>query len=417
MNGAFEDTLHYTSPAHGGWGMVRIGMLVPESVQLFVCPFACGRHGAIGAMRQGFKDRLAYLYVDQNDIVRGYDDLIPGAVEELLDALPRRPRVVLIFLSCLDDLIGTDREALLEVLHGRFPDLRFRICHMNPISLDSKSPPPVTIRRRIYSLLEPSETKETSVNSIGNLEAVAPECELHRVLEGLGAGELRHISRCRTFEEFQRMASSRANLVLAPTGVQAAKDMERALGIPFLLLPVSYRIGEIEAGYRQLRDFLDPSGAEPDLSAERAAALVAVEAALRAVGDRPVIVDASAVTRPFGLARALLEYGFSVRRVVAQKCIPIDRENLDWLEGNRPDVELVQPQHHRAVRFEGRLAEALAIGVDGAYLAGAGHVVDLFADGALFGFHGLRVLMERMRAAAEAETDLERLIESYGLVV
>ena len=101
-------------------------------------------------------------------------------VEELLDALPRRPRVVLIFLSCLDDLIGMDREALLEVLHGRFPDLRFRICHMNPISLDSKSPPPVTIRRRIYSLLEPSETKETSVNSIGNLEAVAPECELHR---------------------------------------------------------------------------------------------------------------------------------------------------------------------------------------------------------------------------------------------
>ena len=219
MNGAFEDTLHYTSPAHGGWGMVRIGMLVPESVQLFVCPFACGRHGAIGAMRQGFKDRLAYLYVDQNDIVRGYDDLIPGAVEELLDALPRRPRVVLIFLSCLDDLIGTDREALLEVLHGRFPDLRFRICHMNPISLDSKSPPPVTIQRRIYSLLEPSETKEAAVNGIGNLEAVATECELHRVLEGLGAGELRHISRCGTFGEFQRMASSRANLVLTPTGV------------------------------------------------------------------------------------------------------------------------------------------------------------------------------------------------------
>ena len=107
------------------------------------------------------------------------------------------------------------------------------------------------------------------------------------------------------------MASSRANLVLAPTGVQAAKDMERALGIPFLLLPVSYSIGEIEAGYRQLRDFLDPSGAEPDLSAERAAALGAIEAALRAVGDRPVIVDASAATRPFGLARALLERSYT----------------------------------------------------------------------------------------------------------
>lgn len=417
MSGTFEDTLHYTSPAHGSWGMVRVGMLVPESVQLFVCPFACGRHGAIGAMRQGFKDRLAYLYVDQNDIVRGYDDLIPGAVTELLEALPRRPRVVLIFLSCLDDLIGTDRDALLDVLHGRFPDLRFRVCHMNPISLDSKSPPPVTIQRRIYSLLEPSDEKEAAVNSIGNLEAVAPACELHRVLASLGAGELRHISRCGTFAEFQRMASSRANLVLMPTGVQAAKEMERVLGIPFLFLPVGYRVEEIEEGYRRLRDFLNPSGREIDLSSERAAALGAVEAALRAVGDRPVIVDASATVRPFGLARALLEYGFSVRRVAAQKCIPIDEESLNWLRANRPEVEVLQPQHHRSVKFDRRMEEALAIGVDGAYLAGARHVVDLFADGALFGYHGLRTLMERMRAAAEAETDLRRLIESYGLVV
>lgn len=417
MSGTFEDTLHYTSPAHGGWGMVRIGMLVPESVQLFVCPFACGRHGAIGAMRQGFKDRLAYLYVDQNDIVRGYDDLIPGAVADLLEALTWRPRVVLIFLSCLDDLIGTDRDALLEVLHDRFPGLLFRICHMNPISLDSKSPPPVTIQRRIYSLLEPSETREAAVNSIGNLEAVDPGCELHRLLSGMGVEELRHISSCGTFDAFRRMASSRANLVLLPAGVWAAQEMERKLGIPFLFLPVSYRVGEIEEGYGRLREFLDPAGKEPDLAADRADALAAVEAALKAVGDRPVIVDASATVRPFGLARALLEYGFSVRRVEAQKCIPIDRENLAWLESNRPDVELMQPQHHRVVRFDRRMGEALAIGIDGAYIAGARHVVDLFADGGLFGFHGLRTLMERIRAAAETETDLERLIDGYGLVV
>ena len=417
MSGPFEDTLHYTSPAHGGWGMVRIGMLVPESVQLFVCPFACGRHGAIGAVRQGFKDRLAYLYVDQNDIVRGYDDLIPGAVAEFLDALPRRPKVVLVFLSCLDDLIGTDRDALLDVLHSRFPDLRFRICHMNPISLDSKSPPPVTIQRRIYSLLEPSGTREAAVNTVGNLEALPPECELHRVLSGMGVSELRHISQCGTFAAFQRMASARANLVLFPTGVWAAQEMERRLGIPFLFLPVSYRAEEIEEGYERLREFLAPSRSEPDVASDRAAAFGAVEAALSAAGDRPVIVDASAASRPFGMARALLEYGFAVRRVAAQKCIPIDRENLAWLESNHPEVEILQPQHHRVVKFDRRMEEALSIGIDGAYIAGARRVVDLFADGGLFGFHGLRTLMERMCEAAGAETDLARLIDGYGLVV
>lgn len=48
-----HDTLHYSSPAHGGWGVVRTVMLVPESYRLFVCPFACGRHGAIGVAYQG----------------------------------------------------------------------------------------------------------------------------------------------------------------------------------------------------------------------------------------------------------------------------------------------------------------------------------------------------------------------------
>ena len=91
MSCCFENTLHYSSPGHGDWGVVRIGMLAPESVQLFICPSACGRHGAIGAMKQGLKDRLFYLYVSQSDIIDGYDDLIPEAVEEVLEVLEPRP--------------------------------------------------------------------------------------------------------------------------------------------------------------------------------------------------------------------------------------------------------------------------------------------------------------------------------------
>ncbi len=84
-------TLHYTSPAHGGWGVVRLAMLVPESYQLFVCPFACGRHGALGAIGHGLKDRLSYLYIDESDIVTGgYEDLIPEAVAELLETLEKK---------------------------------------------------------------------------------------------------------------------------------------------------------------------------------------------------------------------------------------------------------------------------------------------------------------------------------------
>ena len=130
-------------------------MLAPQSIQLFVCPSACGRHGAIGAMMHGLKERLHYLYLSQSDIIDGYDDLIPDAVKQVLDESNPYPAVIFIFVSCLDDLIGTDHGALLEKLHVRWPDIEFRACHMNPISLGSKTPPPVSIQ----SLQSPEEER------------------------------------------------------------------------------------------------------------------------------------------------------------------------------------------------------------------------------------------------------------------
>ena len=71
-------------------------------------------------MKQGLKDRLFYLYVSQSDIVDGYDPLIPEAVKNVLEALKKQPKVFFIFVSCLDDLIGTDHEALLEELGNSY---------------------------------------------------------------------------------------------------------------------------------------------------------------------------------------------------------------------------------------------------------------------------------------------------------
>ena len=88
------------------------------------------------------KDRLFYLYVDQKDIVDGYDDLIPHAVEEVLAVLKKRPRAFYIFVSCLDDLLGTDHEALRESLGKCIRTFIFSPAIMNPISLGSKTPPP-----------------------------------------------------------------------------------------------------------------------------------------------------------------------------------------------------------------------------------------------------------------------------------
>ena len=418
MSCCFENTLHYSSPGHGDWGVVRIGMLAPESIQLFVCPSACGRHGAIGAMKQGLKSRLHYLYVSQSDIVNGYDDLIPDAVEKVLNVTRLRPRVFFIFVSCLDDLIGTDHEALLEILGERHPDIQFRICHMNPISLGSKTPPPVSIQNNLYSLLEKTETTDEGLNSIGNLEVFAPSCELYSFLKHHGAPPLRHISAYQSYDQYQEMAKSRFNLVFGAAGQQAAGQMEKCLGIPWAFFPVTYDMEEIEAAYRNMEKLLFPESKEPfslDIWKERAGD--AIRRAKSCLGDFPILIDASATAQPFGLAKALLTYGFHVVRVEAQECAAFDREHLDWILKEHPQVEIFQPEHHRAVLFDRRLEESLAIGVEGSYLAGSRHTADLFNDGGMFGYDGICRLMELLMDAFRTETDLEQLINGYGLVV
>lgn len=413
----FENTLHYCSPANGGRGIVRTGMLIPESVELFVCPFACGRHGAISAVKQNLKHRLAYLYVDQSDIINGYDDLIVQAVEDLLAELPKAPKVILVFVSCLDDLIGTDHEALQELLSEKYPHIKFRSCHMNPITTGSTTPPPISIQNNMYSLLDVAEEKDNGVNCLGGPIAINKDTEIYAILESLGFKELRHISNYDTFAGYQDMARSQFNLVIAPPARQAAGQMEEKHGTPFAFLPVSYRMDEIKEQYHTLMTALGKATDDFDLGPYEQATREAINRALAAVGDAPIVVDRSAAVRPFGMARALLEYGFNVVRVQAQECIGSDKGNYEWLCANHPEVEIVQPQHHKAVLREDGMPDSIAMGVDGAYHTGSRYVVDVFADEGMYGYKGLEIVMNKLEHALDKEVNLEEMVHEYGLVV
>jgi hypothetical protein len=287
MEPIFEQTVRYTAPSHGDWGVVRIASLVPESFILFVCPFACGRHGALGAIEQGFKERVGYVYITQKDIIEGYDQKLIQGVKEALERLIKRPRAVMVYVSCLDDLIGTDMDALMDELHAIYRDIEFRAGHMNPISLESKTPPPVTTQDAMFSFLMPSDKKSKSINLIGNLENVDSGSEFWRAAEAAGAEAVRHISDFETFEDFQSMAQSSHNLVLAPAGLLAAQNMKKKHGIPYLFLPVSYNFSEIKNQYERFCAFMD-SPAPFNFSKEEEMLVSSIREALRAVGKRDI---------------------------------------------------------------------------------------------------------------------------------
>lgn len=415
----FRDSLHYSSPSHGDWGVVRIGMLLPESVQLFICCSGCGRHGALGAVHQGYKERLFYLYLDQSDIAAGYDDLIPEAVDELLDQLEKKPRAMFLFVSCLDDLIGTNHEAVLSELHSRHPEIRFCFSHMNPITLGSACPPPVSIQKDLYGMLEKAEEKDNGIGSVGNLERVADSSELYGFLKEMG-GDLRHISDYDSFDAYQEMARCSANLVLFAPGRAAAEELQKRFGTPVEFLPATYDLSEIEENYRRIAVLLgkEISGkAQRLLTEARQKAEEEIAYTRKAVGDIPVIVDATATAQPFGLALSLLQYGFHVVRVEADDCMPFDRGHLEKLNEKYPGTEHFQPIHSSSVLFQRRLPDSLALGFEGGYLAGSVHVADLFMDGGMFGYDGIIRLMRSMREAMDKTTSLKTLIDSKGLVV
>lgn len=423
LNTSLDTCVSYSSPAHGGWGLVRIGMLIPQSHQLFVCPFACGRHGALGASIHGNKERLSYLYLEETDIISGsYEDLLLQAVDELLDYLDPTPRVLLIMVSCIDDLLATDNDAILHSLRTKHPALHFGFGHMNPIATDGKLPPHLNIQRFIYSFLDVPVHQinvQKSVNLVGCNMPPAQGGELYSVLAALGYQAL-HIGQFATFDDFQRMASSRLNLLTTPAGSLAAAQMQANLGIDSLFLPVNWDPEEICKDYATLAEALGYKALPPavtelldELQRQARDSLATTRAKLK---GRPIAIDDTATIRPYSLAKLLCQEGFNVIAVAADGCSAIEEESRAWLQAHTT-LQSLDYNGHNAPRSRTSNPDVLAIGMECAYLLQTPFIIEMTNDEEHYGYHGLLWLLEQMRAAVGVAKDLERSLTAAGLVI
>lgn len=412
----FDRTIHYVSPSHGGWGVVRIAALLPESHQLFVSPFACGRHGALGGALNGIKDRISYLYIDESDIVSGnYENLIFEAVDELFVSIPKKPKVLLLFVSCLDDLLGTDHVSLNRRLAEKHSDVKFITCHMNPIKLDTDFPPGITLQNNIYSLLEKSEEEIDTINLIGNNVPISEKCELFEMLRNSNFA-LKHLTDFSTFSEFQSMGKSKLNLVLSPVANYAAQTMEKKLGIKSLSAYCTYDLEEIEAFYENLSLILRIEIKYQDYAR---IAEEAIRNARKEIGEKPIAIDYQAVKKPFTLARMLLKYGFNVSLIMTDTVKNLEREAYDDIVNNYPKVEIFNAIHYNmSIRKEKEFADRyLCIGFDCAYFTSSRKIVNIADDEGLFGYYGVVEMMRMMVEANRSEVDLQKMIEGAKLII
>ena len=405
-------------------GRKKTLLRIPESHTLYLCPGSCGRRQGIRALKNDEADHASFLTFSQADIALGdYIGMVHDAADEVLDAIEPTPRVVTLYVNCIDDFIGTDGAALVEELGARHPGTRFLLSHINPVAADVRGNVAVDIHTNHYAALEPvpCEERDAGVNAVGGFVSVPDSCELRGYLEALGTPVLRELVACTTFDEYSALARSRFNIAVSHLGQDACRMMERRLGIPWMYWPACYDPDELARRYEMLGlalsvllfDNVTDEGAGTSTAAlrldaaenllreARVRATEATARALAAVGGLPVVVDTCASLRPFSLALALIKVGFNVAAVFALHSKGNDTEAEEELTREHPEIVVVRKQGLEAMAELGIPHTCVALGRDAAFLLRANHSPDMYHDEGLFGYEGIEKLMDSIAACME----------------
>ncbi len=412
----FVSGLEYGPPARGPWNIVHTGMLVPESHQVFVCAQGCLRGVVLTAAEMGAMDRFHTVAIREENVTDGVlEDFLIEGVADLVRRIEPKPRAVLVYTSCIHHFTGCDLNLVFRELRRRFPEIDFTDCYMTPILRKTLSMDAL-MRRQLYSLLKPSARQEKTVNFIGDNVAHSDSCDLVAMLRA-GGWTIRDIRYCRSYDEYQQMATSAVNISTNVFGRVAGETLEKRLGQRFFYLPVSYEYDEIRSELQTLaRELSLPL---PDLQQAEARAEAALAATQALYGDTPLTVDVTATQRPLSLTKLLLQHGFNVVTVYGDSFNREDKPAFDWLRANAPDLTVsatVQAKmgllpHTMAQQYDGRL---VAVGQKGAWFTGTSYFVNLLEDGGEWGFDGIVNLCRMLAEALAAPKNTREIIQVKG---
>ena len=305
-------TLAFNSPGAEGFGVKRAGLAVPDSIMLIVAPGCCGRNTSLISSMREYDNRFFYLMMDETDIVTGrHLKKIPKAVAEICDCCEKKPSVVMICITCVDALLGTDMERVCRKAEEK-AGIPVRPCYMYALTREGRKPPMVHVRQSLYSLLEPQKKKSNVVNLLGFFSPLTDDCELYGLLHGAGVKTVHEISRCRDFEEYTHMSEANFNLVLHPEARFAAEDFHNRLKIPFIELRRLYQTDKIDSQYQALASVL---GVNFKTENARKEAEYAIETFRQKKPDAAFAVGECMNGDPFELSLALLKYRFQVKEI------------------------------------------------------------------------------------------------------
>ena len=416
-------TLAFNSPGAEGYGVKRAGLAVPGSIMLIVSPGCCGRNTSAISRMPGYEDRFFYLTMNETDLVTGrHLKKIPGAVEEIcrgLEIRGKRPRVVMICITCVDALLGTDMDRICRRAREKVPGVRVQPCYMYALTREGRKPPMVHVRQSIYELLDPRRKKASSVNLLGffaPLEGSAgmsetgdsaaqnsdTGSELFAILRQAGIRKIRQIGACRDYDAFQEMGEANFNIVLNPEVRPAAYDLQERLGIPFIEMSRFYQIDRIEAQYAALGNVLQTKF---DDAVYKKEAVEAVEDFRRLWPDAVFSVGEAMNGNPFEMACALVREGFRVREIFGT----VSKDSYVWLgvlAKLSPETRIHSNLHPSMLHYGKEEADAsgvtISIGRDAGWYHPEAPNVQWITDVQPFGYRAVTGLFRALKQAMES---------------
>ena len=407
-------TLAFNSPGAEGFGVKRAGLAVPGSIMLIVAPGCCGRNTSMISSMKEYNNRFFYLCMDETDIVTGrHLKKIPKAVASICESLEKKPSVVMICITCVDALLGTDMERVCRKAEEK-AGLPVRPCYMYALTREGRKPPMVHVRQSLYSLLEPGHKKGNVVNLLGYFSPLVDDCELYTLLQEAGVKAIHEISRCEDFEEYKKMSEANFNLVLHPEARFAAEDFHDRLKIPFIELRRLYQIDKIGSQYQAFGAAL---GIEFHAEEQKKQAQEAIESFRKVCPDPVFAVGECANADPFELSLALVKYGFKVAEIYGT----ITGENFIYIRQLKklsPQTKIFSNMEPTMLYYDpAESGVTLTIGKDACYYHPNTKGIHWNEERQPFGYAGVRRLFEALELAVTEQAEgnvLQKQVEVIG---
>ncbi len=407
-------TLAFNSPGAEGFGVKRAGLAVPGSIMLIVAPGCCGRNTSMISSMKEYNNRFFYLCMDETDIVTGrHLKKIPKAVASICESLEKKPSVVMICITCVDALLGTDMERVCRKAEEK-AGLPVRPCYMYALTREGRKPPMVHVRQSLYSLLEPGHKKGNVVNLLGYFSPLVDDCELYTLLQEAGVKTIHEISRCEDFEEYKKMSEANFNLVLHPEARFAAEDFHDRLKIPFIELRRLYQVDKIGSQYQAFGAAL---GIEFHAEEQKKQAQEAIESFRKVCPDPVFAVGECANADPFELSLALVKYGFEVAEIYGT----ITGENFIYIRQLKklsPQTKIFSNMEPTMLYYDpAESGVTLTIGKDACYYHPNIKGIHWNEERQPFGYAGVRRLFEALELAVTEQAEgnvLQKQVEVIG---